>query len=107
MPNKYGEPLEADVRDKSIRLAKRWQVFHKRMHFGYGAAGGWPDDLFVMAYAHHWWVEFKRPGGTASELQLKTHAIMRDQGMDVSVIDTFEQFDIEFNKRLSPRRREV
>lgn len=83
--------LEKDVRDASVRYAKRKGVYHKRMHFGQGAARGWPDDLFVVG-GRHLWVEFKRPGGKATPLQDKTHADMRAAGCVVHVVDDSEWF---------------
>ena len=89
---------EAKVRDKCLEYAehKRLQtglVFHKRMHFGHGAANGWPDDLFVVCNcAHHWWVEFKREGGEATPLQAERHREMRLNGIDVCVINSLDGF---------------
>lgn len=83
--------LEKDVRDASVRYAKRKGVFHKRMHFGAGTARGWPDDLFVSS-GKHLWVEFKRPGAIATPLQLKIHADMRAAGAVVHVVDDAEWF---------------
>jgi hypothetical protein len=91
--------LEADVRDPSKKLAIKHGVRHKRMHFGYGAAGGWPDDLFLFPDGHHWWVEFKRPGGKATGLQARVHDDIREFNGDVSVIDGEEQFTLEFHQR--------
>ncbi len=91
MPNAKGELLEADVRDPSVRYAKRKGVLHKRMHFGYGAARGWPDDFFADN-GRSLWIEFKRPGATATELQLKIHAEMRAAGLTVYVVDDPEWF---------------
>lgn len=92
--------LEKDVRDTCIALAKRLSIFHKRMHFGPGAARGWPDDLFILPNGHHWWVEFKRPGGKATELQERMHNQMRMYGADVSVIDHGLTFDTALRARL-------
>ena len=91
--------LEKDVRNPSIKLAKAADVLHKRMHFGYGAAGGWPDDLFLFKNGHHWWVEFKRPGGEATELQKEVHRQMQARGVDISVIDSYENFVVELALR--------
>lgn len=101
VPSAKGGILEKDVRDASLAIAKKLRVFHKRMHFGPGAARGWPDDLFMLPHGHHWWVEFKRPGGKATELQNRMHNQMRMYGADVSVIDNAFDFDIELRKRLA------
>lgn len=92
--------LEAAVRDPSVRDAKRAGVKHKRMHFGHGAANGWPDDLFMFRDGHHWWVEFKKPDGTATPKQGYEHSEIRIYGGDVSVIDTHETFGIELAARV-------
>ena len=98
--------LEKQVRDPAVAHAKRHlRVIHKRMHFGYGAASGWPDDLFVFADGHHWWVEFKREGGTPSSLQEHAHAALREFHGDVSVIDSAAQFRTEFALRLAAHGR--
>lgn len=91
---------EASVRDPSIKLAKRRGVYHKRMHFGKGAAAGWPDDLFLFRDGRHWWVEFKKPGGEATPLQAERHREMRERGVDVSVIDDESTFRQELMLRL-------
>lgn len=94
--------LEKAVRDPCVAMAKRTHAsLHKRMHFGHGSANGWPDDLFVFADGHHWWVEFKGEGKEAAPLQLHTHANMRDYKVDVSVIDSVLDFGVEFQRRLA------
>jgi hypothetical protein len=82
---------EKQVRDACLRIAKKRGVFHKRMHFGRGAARGWPDDLFLHK-GRHLWIEFKRPNGLATELQLATHDEMRRQGASVYVVDGVDSF---------------
>lgn len=104
--------LEKAVRDPSLSYARSMGIveadkfvpgnrgLHKRMHFGHGAAAGWPDDLIVFGDGHHWWPEFKKNGGEASPLQQHIHKNIRALRGDVSVIDTFEQFKEELNARL-------
>lgn len=92
---------EAKVRDPCLLAAKRAGVLHKRMHFGRGAAAGWPDDLFVFEGGRHLWVEFKRPGGSAAPLQEEVHRVLRGFGGDVIVIDDVAVFGIELAKRLA------
>lgn len=74
---------------------------HKRMHFGHGAAAGWPDDLFLFRDGHHWWVEFKGEDGEATPLQIFTHDNIKLLHGDVTVIDSILDFGIEFAKRLA------
>lgn len=95
--------LEAQVRDPSLRhTAANKLVTHKRMHFGHGTANGWPDDLFLFNDGHHWWVEFKATGKTATPKQAEVHKQMRYHKADVSVIDNFA----DFMRELSARERE-
>lgn len=74
---------------------------HKRMHFGHGAANGWPDDLFLFRDGHHWWVEFKGEDGEATAIQKHTHGNIGLVWGDVSVINSVLDFGIEFAKRLA------
>lgn len=73
---------------------------YKRMHFGHGAANGWPDDLFLFRNGHPWWVEFKGEGKEPAAMQAHTHGNIRTMCGDVSCIDTFEEFRLEFDARL-------
>ena len=94
--------VEKDVRDPSVKYAKSFgDVMHWRMHFGHGVSRGWPDDLFVFKDGHHWWVEFKRPGGEATPLQIETHKKLGGFMADVSVIDDEEDFKVLFDRRRS------
>lgn len=97
--------LEKQVRDPCIRTAKRVGVLHKRMHFGHGAANGWPDDLFLFRNGHHWWVEFKAEGKEATPLQDERHRNMRAVMMDVSVIDDQIVFERELFGRMSEHHK--
>lgn len=97
--------LEKNVRDPSIKYSKAHDALHKRMHFGHGTSNGWPDDLFLFADGHHWWVEFKAPGKTASPLQSERHMNMRAYNVDVSTIDDENVFRLEFDKRLGAHRK--
>lgn len=95
---------EDDVRSAAVRFAKELGGYHKRMHFGPGAATGWPDDLFLfkadkihrdVVYkegrdAEHCWIEFKRPGKAATPRQLLIHAEMREYGQHVYVCDNVD-----------------
>ena len=95
-----GEITEKQVRDGCLSRAKKLGLLHKRMHFGHGAAAGWPDDLFVTWEGAHIWVEFKRPGGEASPLQKHVHEQMRERGCIVAVVDSGEKFTAVLDKIL-------
>lgn len=92
--------IEKQVRDGCLSRAKKAGVLHKRMHFGHGAAVGWPDDLFVFVDGSHWWVEFKGEEGKVSPLQQHTHDFMIQYKMYVSVIRDVAAFEQELNNRM-------
>ena len=85
--------LEKQVRDSCLSRAKKSGVQHKRMHFGHGAAAGWPDDFFYFGLRDAVWVEFKAEGKEASPLQREVHGHMRDHGQHVYVVDSVAQFE--------------
>lgn len=84
---------EKQVRDACLRLAEKRGVLHKRMHFGRGAAAGWPDDLF-LDNGRSLWVEFKGTGKQATPLQQEVHKQMRGRGAMVYVIDNLDDFAV-------------
>jgi hypothetical protein len=49
---------------------------------------GVPDRLVIYAPGRHYWLEFKRPGGTLTAAQKKRIPMMRRRGHKVFVIDT-------------------
>lgn len=105
---------EDDVRKAAVRFAKELGGYHKRMHFGAGAATGWPDDLFLFTpkkfhddagyYLHTispcCWIEFKRPGKAATPRQLLIHAEMREYGQHVYVCDNIDSARIALAQTL-------
>lgn len=78
---------ENDVRQYAIRLAKTLGLERVRMHFGPGAAVGWPDDWFLVPGGRPLIVEFKRPGGETSAMQDHRIETLEKLGYDVHVID--------------------
>ena len=116
--------LEKAVRNPSLAYAKRkgfklstaplreldlndFVGVHKRMHFGNGAAGGWPDDLFVFSGGHNWWVEFKGEEGAASALQKLVHDNLDLLDADVTICSSVEEFKAELDERLAWFRLEL
>ena len=83
--------LERDVRDPCVAWAKDHGWRHKRMHFGRGAARGWPDDYFYKDGVSVW-VEFKRPGKALEPLQRLRHRDMRLGGLHPWVTDDITHF---------------
>ena len=50
-----------------------------------------PDRLLVTQQGTVFFIEFKRPGGTATDNQLEEHKELRRKGMLVWVIDYFDK----------------
>lgn len=81
--------LEQDLEDDAIRFAKRlgW-LTRKFRHAGRRAA---PDRWFAKD-GKIFWVEFKRQGNAPSEQQCDEIFAMREAGLDVVWIDSYEDF---------------
>lgn len=62
------ETPENRVRRPVINWAAKNGVLHIRLHFGRGAAVGWPDDVFVYG-GKVVFFEFKAPGKTPKNIQ--------------------------------------
>jgi hypothetical protein len=97
--------VEAKIRDASISLAKSLGAKHKRMHFGHGAAAGWPDDLFLFMGGRSAWIEFKAPGKKATPLQAHVHEGMREYGQHVFVCDSIDSAREAFAQVLGADKR--
>ena len=82
---------EKEVRDACIKWAKSKGWLHIRLHFGKGAARGWPDDVFIRD-GRHVWVEFKRPGAKPTKLQELRHVALYNAGAEVYVVDSLSDF---------------
>lgn len=69
---------------------------------GYGTSG-WPDYLFVLPRAQHFYIEFKATGEESTPLQLARQDQLRKQGCHVYVCDDStvgkEIIDKEFWRR--------
>jgi hypothetical protein len=87
------ELLERDVE----KYCKQWARDHGWWVRKFKAPGNRsvPDDLFAKAFprsSRKLAVEFKKPGKTSTELQLKEQKAMRDAGWEVHEIDNKEKF---------------
>jgi hypothetical protein len=51
---------------------------------------GWPDRLVLTGDGHHYWIEFKRPGGKLRKVQERRIAKMLALGEDVELIGDTE-----------------
>jgi hypothetical protein len=83
---------EQQVRRKCILYAKERGWVHIRLHFGPGAARGWPDDLFLGFNRKPVFVEFKGPKGVVSPLQWQRIMLLQDIGMYADVVRSFREF---------------
>lgn len=86
---------EARVRNTVVAYARSRGCLHLRMHMGRGARSGWPDDLFFNRMGQPLFVEFKRPGGTATRMQRRALANLDAHKVCAVVCD-----DVDLGKRL-------
>ncbi len=77
-----------DVEKPAIDFAYRRGWWHTKV--GALTRNAQPDDLFVRRGVYLW-IEFKKPGESPTEQQLKRHKEMREQGMDVRWTDSLQQ----------------
>ena len=81
--------LEKDIEKPSVAKARKagWWV----RKFKAPGRTSVPDDIFGK-YGYMFFVEFKRPGGEATEKQSDEHELMLGVGLTVYVCDTRELF---------------
>jgi hypothetical protein len=77
--------LEKDVE----RIVLTWCDDHKILHIKLNlmARRGWPDRLLILPSGVILWLEFKRPGKDARELQKYVHRQLRERYQNVYVVD--------------------
>ena len=80
--------LEKEVEKKWCDTAKRhgWKAYK----FSSPGNSSVPDRMFIRD-GFVFFIEFKRPGGTATDNQLEEHKELRRKGMLVWVIDYFDK----------------
>lgn len=80
--------LEKDVEKKWCDVARR----HRWIAYKFSSPGNSsvPDRMFVRK-GFVFFIEFKRPGNTATDNQLEEHARLRAEGFIVWVIDYFDK----------------
>jgi len=49
---------------------------------------GWPDRLVIWAPGRHFWIEFKKPGGSLTPAQKVRIPLLRKSGEEVFIIDS-------------------
>ncbi len=83
--------LEKDIQGPSVAKARRAGWWARKFSAAPGNTSV-PDYIFGKG-GHIFFVEFKRPGGVATEKQLLEHEKMRKAGLIVYVCDSLEFFD--------------
>lgn len=81
--------LERDIQKACVEWARKHGWWARK--FSSPANRSVPDYLFAKG-DDKFAVEFKKPGGKATEAQLEEIKFMREAGWDVYVIDDIEQF---------------
>ena len=84
--------LEKDIQGPSVAKARKAGWWARKFSSTPGNRSV-PDYVFAKTDRRGFYVEFKRPGGTATDLQDEEHKKMRDAGLTVYVCDTRELFD--------------
>ncbi len=84
--------LEKDIQGPSVTKARKAGWWARKFSSAPGNTAV-PDYIFGKG-GRIFFVEFKRPGGEATEKQSEEHKKMRAAGLTVYVCDTRERFDI-------------
>ena len=83
--------LEKQIEKKCCALAKNQAVLQYK--FTSPGSSGVPDRLFIFPGGEVVFVEFKRPGGIATKLQLAQMRRIMNQGTACYVVDNVEAFE--------------
>ena len=83
--------LEKDIQGPSVKKARKAGWWARKFSSAPGNTSV-PDYIFGKT-GRVFFVEFKRPGGEATERQLEEHVKITCAGLEVYVCDTREQFD--------------
>lgn len=80
--------LEKEVETKWCKVARHygWKAYK----FSSPGNSSVPDRMFIRD-GFVFFIEFKRPGNTATDNQLEEHKLLREEGMLVWVIDYFDK----------------
>lgn len=73
---------ESKVRDPTVKWAKAQGILHQRMSFRIGVKQAWPDDVFLLPHGRPLFIEFKRPDGHPTDLQLQRMKDLNELGYD-------------------------
>ena len=84
--------LEKDIQGPSVAKARKAGWWARKFSSAPGNTAV-PDYVFAKMNRKGFYVEFKRPGGEATEKQFEEHCKMRVAGLSVYVCDTRELFD--------------
>lgn len=80
---------ESKIQDAVVRWARetyKGKLIARKFQAGTYGTNGWPDYEFLLPGAVVCHVEFKRPGGECTALQLARHAELRALGHRVYVV---------------------
>lgn len=83
---------EQRLRTRCIAFAKACGWTHIRLHFGRGAAKGWPDDLFLKRPGRLVFVEFKAPGKEAKPIQHYRIGALQSMAFHAFLCDDYHYF---------------
>lgn len=82
------KPLEKDVEGPVKDYARSKKCYVRKFKSENNRSV--PDDLFSTPKGRVFFIEFKRPGKTATEAQADEHEMMREHGLTVFVVDNIE-----------------
>ncbi len=97
---------ESSIEKAFLRQMRKHGVLTRKMN-GEGFRA-WPDRLIVL-YKQHLYIEFKRPGGEATEAQQDIHDRLRALGHRVKVYDdatAATEFVLKVKSRIEESCRE-
>ena len=83
--------LERDIEEHLVRRTRELGGEVRKVKW-IGRRGA-PDRVVFLPGSRLFWVELKRPGGTAEPHQAREHARMRGMGQTVLVVDSLAAID--------------
>lgn len=92
--------LESAIENRTNTKAKELGYISRKMN-GLGFRS-WPDRLFLSFKGNAVFIEFKRPGETATESQAHLHQQLRKMGFDVQVFDNVDKAFQYLKKKQRP-----
>lgn len=81
--------LEKDIEKAVCEYAKSRKI--EAYKFSSPNRAGVPDRMFLAPFQHAFWIEFKKPGGKPTPLQVRECERIRYMGFDVYLVDSVEE----------------